>query len=88
VTGRREAATPAVAGLVLTSLNVMFELTNTRVAAARTHLSSLVCAQLIALPFPFTAFLILDLEYPRSGLIRLDTFELLLELRNAMQGIF
>jgi hypothetical protein len=116
VSACREAYSPAVVGIVLPSLNSMFELTNTRMAAAQSHLPSLVLAQLIVLPlicslfaglnsasrprrswihmlgFPaivaITVFVILDLEYPRSGLIRLDNFDqALLELRSSMQGI-
>jgi hypothetical protein len=116
VMGCRETPTPAVIGLILPTLNAMFEISNSRIAAAETHLPALVSAQLIILPllcsllaglnsasrprrswihmlaFPailsLTVFVILDLEYPRSGLIRLDTFDrTLLELRNTMRGV-
>ena len=109
----REAPSPATAGLVLPAFSGMFELMETRLATARTHLPSLICALLITLPLlcallaglssasrirrswtqilgfaailSATIFVILDLEYPRVGFIRLDEFDQAqVELRNSM----
>ena len=108
----REAPSPATAGLVLPAFSGMFELMETRLATARTHLPSLICALLIILPLlcallaglssasrmrswtqilgfavilSVTVFVILDLEYPRVGFIRLDEFDQAqVELRNSM----
>jgi hypothetical protein len=109
----REAPSPATAGLVLPAFSGMFELMETRIATARTHLPSLICALLIILPLlcallaglssasrlrrswtqilgfaailSVTVFVILDLEYPRVGFIRLDEFDQAqVELRKSM----
>jgi len=113
VTACAEIPSPATTTLILSSLNVMFDITTTRTVAARTHLPWLIRGLLMVLPLicallagldaaaiprrswvrtigfalmvSVTVFVILDLDYPRVGLIRIDMFDqALIELRNSM----
>ena len=99
---------------MLPALNEMFDLTASRAAAARFHVSMVVIWFLIflsmlasllvgfamastqrrnwlhmilfALLISLTLYVILDFEYPRYGIIRLDkTDQIYLELRQTMQ---
>ena len=110
-----EMSSPATTTLILSSLNVMFDITTTRTMTARTHLPEPICGLLMVLPLicallagldtaatpgrswvriigfalmvSVTVFVILDLDYPRVGLIRLDTFDqVLVDLRNSMNA--
>lgn len=105
---------PQVAVVLLPSLNAMFDITTTRLAATQMHppgvvyvvlaVITLVCGFLVgyemggsetpswphilvlALVLSFTLYVILDFEYPRLGLIRIDDFDrLLVQARAAMR---
>ena len=100
--------------MLLPSLNAMFDITTTRLAATQMHppgivyvvlaVITLVCGFLVgyemggsyipswphmlvlALVLSFTLYVILDFEYPRLGLIRIDDFDrLLVHARAAMR---
>jgi hypothetical protein len=100
------ARDPGVTGLVVGSLNEMFDITTTRLAAARAHpplvvylllyllglASSLVAgwsqarsphrswihALVYAGAMAASVYVILDMEFPRLGLVRVDDFDRLL----------
>jgi hypothetical protein len=102
----RERNDPATTSLVLSSLNTMFDITTTRVAAGLMHPPVILYALLFVLALAsalvaghsmasakvapwlhmvtFTTviaasiFLVLDLEYPRAGVIRIDQIDQLL----------
>ncbi len=102
----RERNDPATTSLVLSSLNTMFDITTTRVAAGLMHPPRILYGLLFVLALAsalvaghsmasakvapwlhmvtFTTviaasiFLVLDLEYPRAGVIRIDQIDALL----------
>ena len=102
----RERNDPATTSLMLSSLNTMFDITTTRVAAGLMHPPVILYALLFVLALAsalvaghsmasakvapwlhmvtFTTviaasiFLVLDLEYPRAGVIRIDQIDQLL----------
>ena len=105
---------PQVATLVLPALNEMFDLTASRYATARFHVSRVIIWFLIflsllvslmvgyamasarrhnwlhmilfALLISLTLYIIFDFEYPRRGIIQLETYDrLYLELRDTMK---
>jgi hypothetical protein len=107
------ATPPPTAGILLPALNEMFDITTTRLAAARTHPPTVIFAMLIALALvsallaghgmatarkrvwlhqlayavvmATTLYVILDLEFPRIGLIRVDAADQLLrDVRDSM----
>jgi hypothetical protein len=104
---------PPAAVVLLPALNVMFDITTTRIAATWTHppwvvygvlgLLALACAFLVGyemgasdrpswphvivlvLLLSVTLYVILDFEFPRLGLIRLDDFDrLIVQARESM----
>jgi hypothetical protein len=109
----RSEPSPAVAVLVLPSLNDMFDIANARLAASRAHVPGLILALLLGLALAsalvvgyatstsrrrwfrgllfatvtaISVFIILDLEYPRFGLIQLrDQDVALREVLQSMQ---
>jgi hypothetical protein len=110
-----KAGAPGPSGsLFLNSLNSMFDILTTRIAATRTHPPIVIYLMLMALAFAaaliagigmagsktrswvhvfgfaavlsLTVYVILDLEFPRLGLIRVDSFDQsLYELRDSMK---
>ena len=56
---RKPEASPGVAQVLLASRNAMFDIVTTRNTSTRSH------------P-PLAIYVILDLEFPRRGLIRID----------------
>jgi hypothetical protein len=104
-------AHPDAGKLLLPSLNAMFDIATTRVAALEMHPPVIVFAMLFGFAFTsstlagrfmigpgnrlsviafagvmaIAVYVILDLEYPRFGLIRVDSFDqFLLEVRRMM----
>jgi hypothetical protein len=109
----RERNDPATTSLVLSSLNTMFDITTTRVAAGLMHPPKVIFVLLFTLALasalvaghgmasaespPWlhmltfatviaaSIFLVLDLEYPRAGVIRIDQIDqLLTNVRTSM----
>jgi hypothetical protein len=112
--GCREANSPATTSLVVSSLNEMFDITTTRLAALETHPPRVIFVGLVVLMlagalltgygmadgkkpskfhvlvFPLilttAMFVIVDIEYPRIGLVRIDTADhFLTDLRATMK---
>ena len=112
--GATRTAPPPVTTVLLPALNDMFDITTTRVMAARTHPPTTIYAMLavlmlaaatligysmagsrsrnwlhmagFALITTLTLYVIIDLEFPRFGFIRVDAAdEMLVELRESMQ---
>jgi len=108
------ASSPPVAALILPSLNAMFDIVTTRMAATQMHPPAavwmmlggltLVCSFLVgynlgdsvrrnwlhvltfALLFSLTLYVIIDMEYPRMGLIRVTAMDRVLEdVRDSMR---
>ena len=68
---RKPEASPGVAQVLLASRNAMFDIVTTRNTSTRSH------------P-PLAIYVILDLEFPRRGLIRIDGEDkVLMELRQS-----
>ncbi len=114
VVAARQAQGSTAAMLLLPALNSMFDITTTRIVAARTHPPRVIFGLLAALAlacslmagygmagaatrswvhilgFAFiltiTVYVIMDLEYPRLGLIRVDAFDsVLVDVRASMK---
>jgi hypothetical protein len=109
-----QAPSPPVAALIVPSLNDMFDIVTTRVAATQIHPPAIVwvmvggltivCSFLVgydlgggvrrnwlhvltfAVLFSLTLYVIIDMEYPRVGLIRVTAMDRMLEdVRDSMR---
>jgi hypothetical protein len=113
VAASRDAGSPAVVTLVLSSLNAMIDITTTRAVAHQTHPPGIIFALLMAMALicsllagygtagktlswihtigfaaslAITVYVVLDLEYPRVGLLRLDAVDqVLVQVRSSMK---
>jgi hypothetical protein len=114
VPAARAVARPAAEQLLLSALNAMFDIANTRRAAILMHQPKIVFVMLLLVALcsgvlaghslaigrrrswvhsaafaavtALTVYVILDLEYPRFGLIRIDAHDqLLLDVRASMK---
>jgi hypothetical protein len=114
VAATKELNSPAVTSLVLSTLNDMIDITQTRTVATQTHPPTVIFIVLVVMVLAaailagynmsttkvrnwtyritFAAlmtlalYLIFDLEFPRFGLIRVDSFDqILVDVRNTMK---
>ena len=86
ITATREMATrshpPAVVFLLLVAMSLVCALLTTSQTTARSWLHTLTFAAVISL----TVYVIIDIEFPRVGLIRVDSAdEMLLQVRESMR---
>ena len=116
VTAAKDPALPhGASSLVLGSLNDMFDMGTTRVAATQHHPPTIIYVMLIALALlgavlagfglssgtarrrfhpvvfavtvPIVLYVIFDIEHPRRGLVRVDTYDqVLVEVRQSMEA--
>ena len=85
---QQPGAAPDAQKLLLPALNQMFDITTTRTMATRNHPPTIIfylLAGLSLLSALLIGYVILDLEYPRLGLIRVDAADqVLMDLRKSM----
>ncbi len=72
---REPDAASAAPMLLVPALNAMIDITTTRLVATRNHLA-----------LALVSYVVIDLEFPRLGLIRIDAADqLFIELRSGMR---